>query len=351
MENYRRRVRRVRVIVTIYYNSSTLKAAPYTAATLSDSHMIEKRKLDARIAVMLAGMRLLRKEFYNPRITPEANRRIVERDSRLVAGCREKIYGMFDMNIGQDLPVRIYRPSERSGLPLILFIHGGGWVVGSIETHDNVCRKLSKLSGAIVVSVGYRLAPENRFPAGLEDVYAALEWINQKAGSFGGDPTRLAVAGDSAGANLAAAVCLVTRDRGGPPVRFQALAYPAVDASNLDRESYHLNGKGYYLTRQVIEQVIPLYINKPNDIFNPYVSPLLAETPKGLPPALIITAEFDPLRSEGEAYTQRLEGAGVSCRLHRYTGMIHGFVSFTGILPQAGRAIDEIAAAISEALM
>jgi len=223
-------------------------------------------------------------------------------------------------------------------------------VVGSIETHDNVCRKLANLAGAIVVSVGYRLAPENKFPAGLEDVYAALQWISTEASALGGDTGRLAVAGDSAGGNLAAAVCLVTRDRGGPRIRFQALAYPAVDASNLDRESYHLNGKGYYLTRQVIAQVIPLYINRPDDVYDPYVSPLLAGDVSGLPPGLVITAQFDPLMSEGEAYAARLSDSGVPCKLHRYNGMIHGFLSFTGLLPQAGQAIAEMAGDLSQAL-
>jgi len=312
--------------------------------------MIEERKLDAHIAVMLAGMRLLHKEFYNPRITPEANRRIIERDSLLAAGRREKIYGTFDVTVREGLPVRIYTPCDRDELPLVLYIHGGGWVVGSIETHDNVCRKLANLAGAIVVSVGYRLAPENKFPAGLEDVYAALQWISTEASALGGDTGRLAVAGDSAGGNLAAAVCLVTRDRGGPRIRFQALAYPAVDASNLDRESYHLNGKGYYLPRQVIAQVIPLYINRPDDVYDPYVSPLLAGDVSGLPPGLVITAQFDPLMSEGEAYAARLSDSGVPCKLHRYNGMIHGFLSFTGLLPQAGQAIAEMAGDLSQAL-
>jgi acetyl esterase len=158
------------------------------------------------------------------------------------------------------------------------------------------------------------------------------------------------VAGDSAGGNLAAAVCLVTRDRGGPTVRFQALTYPGLDASNLDRESYRLNGKGYYLTKSIIQQVIPLYVNKAAEVLDPYVSPLLAGDVGGLPPGLVITAEFDPLRSEGEAYADRLSAAGIPCRAHRYNGMIHGFMSFTGLLPQAGQAIGEMATAISEAL-
>jgi len=310
----------------------------------------QKRNLNARIAVMLAAMRLLRKEFYDFNISPEANRHNMERDSRLAAGHTERVFATADINVHDGLRVRLYRPSNRSGLPVILFVHGGGWIVGSIATHDNVCRKLANRSGAIVVSVGYRLAPENKFPAGLEDVYAALQWAHAKAASFGGDPHRLAVAGDSAGGNLASAVCLVTRDRGGPPIRFHALVYPGLDASNLDRESYRLNGQGYFLTRKIIEQVIPLYINKPSDVFDPYVSPLLAGDVTGVPPGLVITAEFDPLMSEGEAYAARLFNSGVPCNLHRYNGVIHGFLSFTGLLPQAGQAIGEMANALSEAL-
>jgi acetyl esterase len=305
---------------------------------------------DPRIAVMLAGMRLLHKEFYDFKISPEANRHGVERDSRLVAGCREKVFATADISIHDGLTVRLYRPSDQSGLPIILFVHGGGWIVGSIATHDNICRKLANRARAIVVSVGYRLAPENKFPAALEDVYMALCWVYSKAVSFDGDPGRLAVAGDSAGGNLAAALCLVTRDRGGPPVRFQALVYPGLDASNLDSESFRLNGKGYYLTKKIIESVTPLYVNDPAEVLDPYVSPLLAANFNGLPPGLVITAEFDPLQSEGEAYAAGLSSAGIPCRAHRYSGMIHGFVSFGGLLPQADRAIDEMAAALSEAL-
>ena len=313
--------------------------------------MSEKRgKPDPRIAVMLAVMRLLHKEFYNFRLSPEANRRTVERDSRLPAGRSERVFSTADVSIRDGLTARIYKPSALTGLPVVLYIHGGGWVVGSIATHDNICRRLSNYARAIVVSVGYRLAPEYKFPAALEDVYAALQWVHAESGSFGGDPGRIAVSGDSAGGNLAVAVCLITRDRGGPPVRFQALAYPAVDASNLDRESYRMNGKGYYLTKSAIERIIPLYVNKAAEVLDPYVSPLLTKDVRGLPPGLVITAEFDPLLSEGEAYAARLSESGIPCSMHRYDGMIHGFVSLTGLLPQAGQAIGEMAAAISEAL-
>ena len=313
--------------------------------------MSEKRgKPDPRITLMLAVSRLLKKEFYDFKLSPEVNRSAMERDSRIAAGRSEKVFSIADIGIRDGLTVRLYRPSARTGLPVVLFIHGGGWMVGSIATHDNICRKLAKRAGALVVSVGYRLAPENKFPAALEDVYTALQWANAESGAFGGDPGRIAVAGDSAGGNLAAAVCLVTRDRGGPPIRFQALAYPGLDASNLERESYILNGKGYFLTRNIIEQVIPQYVNRAAEVFDPCVSPLLAGDFGGLPPGLVITAEFDPLRDEGEAYAARLSAAGIPCRAHRYNGMIHGFMSFTGLLPQAGQAIGEMATAISEAL-
>jgi len=308
------------------------------------------RRLNPRIAMMLAGMRLLNRDFYNIKISPEANRRIVERESRLAAGRIEKVFSIADISIRDNLALRLYRPSAQTGLPVILYVHGGGWVVGSIATHDNVCRKLANRSGAIVISVGYRLAPENKFPAAVEDVYTALRWAHAQADTFGGDSSRLAVAGDSAGGNLAAAVCLVTRDRGGPILRFQALAYPEVDASNLDRESYRLNGRGYYLTKSIIESVIPLYVNNAADVLDPYISPLLATDVNRLPPGLVMTAQFDPFRSEGEAYASMLSAAGIPCKVHRYNGMIHGFMSFTGLVPQAGQAISEMASAISEAM-
>jgi len=307
-------------------------------------------KPDPRIALMLAVSRLLKKEFYDFKLSPDANRRNIEQEIRLAAGRTERVFSTADVGIRDGLAARIYRPSAQTGLPIILFIHGGGWIVGSIATHDNICRRLANRARAVVVSVGYRLAPENKFPAALEDVYTALQWAQTEAGALGGDPGRIAMAGDSAGGNLAAAVCLVTRDRGGPPVRFQALAYPGLDASNLERESYILNGKGYYLTRSAIERIIPLYINEAAEVFDPRVSPLLAGDIGGLPPGIVITAEFDPLRSEGEAYADRLSAAGIPCRAHRYNGMIHGFMSFTGLLPQAGQAIGEMATAISEAL-
>ncbi len=308
-------------------------------------------KPDPRLAAFLFANNLARSKFYDVRVSPAANRRNTELGSLLAGGRREKVFGTIDINITPRLRVRLYRPSDKIDLPVILYYHGGGWVVGSINSHDNICRKLANRASAIVISVGYRLAPENKFPAAVEDAYAALKWAHAEARSFGGLPDRIAVAGDSAGGNLAIVTCLVSRDRGGPKISFQALAYPATDASNLDTESYRLNGNGNYLTKPVIAQVIPLYVNNNDEVRNPYVSPLLAVDFSGLPPALVITAEFDPLRSEGEAYTAKLTESGVPCNLHRYAGMIHGFLSFGGFIPQGDRAIREIAGAISEAVM
>jgi len=311
----------------------------------------KQRRLDPRLAIFLFANNLVKAKFYDIRLTPAANRRNMELGSRLAGGRKEKVFGVVDIIINPGLKVRLYRPSEKIDLPVIIYYHGGGWVVGSIESHDNICRKLANRASAIVISVDYRLSPENKFPAAVEDAFAALKWAHAEARSFGGLPDRIVVCGDSAGGNLAAVTCLVARDRGGPRISFQSLVYPATDASNLDTESYRLNGKGYYLTRSVIQKVIPLYVNSDDETRNPYVSPLLAGDLSGLPPALMITAEFDPLLSEGEAYAARLSAAGISCKLHRYGGMIHGFLSFGGVIPHADRAINEIATAISAALM
>ena len=311
----------------------------------------QQRKPDPRLAAFLFANNLLKSKFYDVRLSPAVNRFNTELGSRLAGGLTEKVFGAVDIDIAPQLEVRLYRPSAKIDLPVIIYYHGGGWVVGSIDSHDNICRKLANRASAIVIAVGYRLAPENKFPSAVEDAYTALQWAHTNARSFGGRPDRIAVCGDSAVGNLAAVTCLVSRDMKGPNIAFQALVYPATDASNLDTESYRLSGRGYYLTKPVIQQVIPLYVNSGNEVLNPYVSPLLASDLGGLPPALVVTAEFDPLLSEGEAYVAKLAASGVPCRLHRYAGMIHGFLSFGGFIHQSNRAIGEIAAAITEAVM
>ena len=238
---------------------------------------------------------------------------------------------------GRVIPLRIYRPRDASHLPVILYFHGGGWVIGDLDTHDNTCRRLALASGCAVVSVHYRRAPEDPFPAAAEDCFAALRWVAAEAGRLDVDGQRIAVAGDSAGGNLAAVVSLMARDRGGPALSFQLLIYPVTDY-RCDSDSMVENAEGYFLTRAAMQWFWRQYAgDAPTAV--PYHSPLLAESLADLPPALVITAEYDPLRDEGEAYARRLLESGVPAALRRYDGMIHGFVAMAGVLPQGSEAI------------
>jgi acetyl esterase len=248
------------------------------------------------------------------------------------------------------VPVRIYRPTrESTPQPVLVWFHGGGWVLGSIDLGDHTCATLAKQAGVVVVSVGYRLAPEHPYPAGPDDCYAALEWVAANAGELGVDAERIAVGGDSAGGNLAAVVALLARDRRGPVLRFQLLVYPVTDAL-LSYPSIHENGEGYMLTGDAMKWFVELYLGEHGNPKDPRVSPIYAGDLAGLPPALVITAEFDPLRDEGEAYAKRLEQAGVAATSSRYDGMIHGFFGMSAMLDGAKPAVDEAAAAVKAAL-
>lgn len=250
---------------------------------------------------------------------------------------------------GGDIPVRIYTPAGPGPLPVLVYFHGGGWVMSDLDTHDGLCRALANRSGAVVVSVDYRLAPEARFPAALEDASAATLWVWRNSAYLGADPSRVAVGGDSAGGNLAAATCLWARERGAPPIAFQLLIYPVVDR-DFDTRSYHENAEGYHLSRESMIWFWRQYLAEEADGRNPLASPLRADSLAGLPPALVLTAEYDPLRDEGEAYAARLREAGVPVTLTRYQGMIHGFVRMAGVLDQGKRAIDQAGAALRSAL-
>jgi acetyl esterase len=247
---------------------------------------------------------------------------------------------------GGDIPVRIYRPSREAPLPAVAFFHGGGWVLGSIETHDGTCRALANRSGAVVVSVDYRLAPESRFPAAVDDCMAATRWVYDNAAGLGVDGSRLAVAGDSAGGNLAAVVAQLARDGGGPPLRFQLLIYPATDA-RMQTASITENGEGYFLTRADMTWFYGHYGAPPED---PRVSPLLRDDLTGLPPAMVITAQYDPLLDEGDAYAARLRDAGVAVTHLPCPGMIHGFFGMPAQIDAAGTVVHRAGSALAGAL-
>ena len=248
---------------------------------------------------------------------------------------------------GFDVPVRVYRASDEPGLPLLVWYHGGGWVRGSVDAADPLCRVLANRLGAVCVSVDYRLAPEHPFPAAVEDCYAATAWAAAHATELGADAGRMAIGGSSAGGNLAAAVALMARDRGGPPIRHQLLVYPIID-DDFERPSYRDNAVGYRLTRENMIWFWDQYVPNSADRRNPYAVPHRAENLAGLPPASVFTAEYDPLRDEGEAYAARLQHAGIPTTVRRVDGQFHGFFGRFDVLDDARTAIDEAVTAVRE---
>jgi acetyl esterase len=248
-----------------------------------------------------------------------------------------------------DLAVRIYTPDAPAPRPVVAFFHGGGFVICSVDTHDGLARRLANAIGAVVVSVEYRLAPECRFPGPAEDCYAATVWAHEHAVELGGDPARLIVAGDSAGGNLAAVVTHMARDLGAPPIACQALIYPVIDAA-CDAPSYTENAEGYFLTASGMRWFWAHYLGPDGDGAHPHASPIRADDHSGLPPAVVITAEYDPLRDEGEAYAEALRAAGARVTMRRYDGMIHGFVSMPMLFPEADDALALVVDSLHAAL-
>jgi acetyl esterase len=248
------------------------------------------------------------------------------------------------------LPVRIYRPQAAGSRgPLLVYFHGGGWVTGGLELVDRPLRKLASAAGVVIANVSYRLAPETKFPGAVEDCYAAVADLHARADEWRVDADQVVVAGDSAGANLAAAVSLMSRDRGGPAIASQLLLYPVMaPAVGSPFASYEENAEGYLLTKDTMLFFWDHYLSDAQDAVNPYAAPLRAENLSGLPPALVITAEYDPLRDEGEAYARRLREAGVEVNAIRYDGFIHGFFMMPGILDAFQYAIDDIARDLSK---
>jgi acetyl esterase len=242
---------------------------------------------------------------------------------------------------GGEIPVRLYRPSLARSLPVLVYFHGGGWVIGDLVTHDGLCRALANASGFAVASAEYRLAPEHCYPTAAEDAFVATRWVVDNAAKLGVDACRVAVGGDSAGGNLAAVVALMARDRGGPPLRSQLLLYPVTDC-DLDTASYLEHASGYGLTRAGMRWFWEHYVPDAARRTEPYASPLRAVDLRGLPPACVVTAEHDVLRDEGEAYARKLAASDVPAVLKRYDGMIHGFLRLTGAVDRAREAVGEI---------
>ena len=239
------------------------------------------------------------------------------------AGTPEAVHAVEAREIN-GVPVRAYRPSAEVALPVVVYLHGGGWTIGSAEQFDPVTRQLANASGAIVVSVDYRLAPEHPFPAPLDDCWSVVQWVAEHAAEIGGDGARLAVAGDSAGGNLAAVCALLARDAGGPDLALQVLIYPATDC-DFGTESYLANGTGMVLTEDDMRWFWDCDARGGAETADWRLSPLRAPSLEGVAPALVITAEYDPLRDEGEAYAKRMQEAGVAVEVRRYDAMIHAF--------------------------
>ena len=250
---------------------------------------------------------------------------------------------------GGEIPIRVYWPDSAEPLPVVVYFHGGGWVLCDLDSHDAICRALAVGSNCTFVSVGYRLAPEHKFPAAVEDAYAATSWVAEHPARLRCEGQPIAVAGDSAGGNLAAAVTLMAKAEQRPAIAFQMLVYPITN-HGFETRSYRENGEGYYLTRAAMQWYWRHYLSGAGEGESPYASPLRAEDVTGLPPALVITAEFDPLRDEGEAYGRRLADAGVPVAIRRFDGMFHGFFGRASLLEPARRAQELATGALRSAL-
>jgi len=272
---------------------------------------------------------------------PEEARRQSEAGADALFGPKEEVASVEDAAV-EGVPVRVYTPAldDPGPPPVLVYLHGGGWVVGSVNTHDGVCRALANRARCRVVSVGYRLAPEHRFPAAVEDAWTVTRWALERA-------RRVAVAGDSAGGNLAAVVALRARDAG-LPLAMQVLVYPVTDHA-FDRRSYRDNGQGYGLTATAMRHYWDCYLGGA-DGTQPEASPLRAPSLAGVAPALVVVCEYDPLRDEGVAFAQRLRAEGVEVHLSEYRGMIHGFVRLGAFVDRARDLLDECGRALRRAL-
>ncbi|MGV0794982.1 alpha/beta hydrolase [Mycolicibacterium sp. XJ1819] len=281
-------------------------------------------------------------------------------DEMTVTQARETAYAFIDLQgdaedvdtvwtekvavAGSEVEVRIYRPASQDPLPLVVYFHGGGWVIGDLTVVDKPCRSLANAAGAVVAAVGYRLAPEHRFPTPAEDCYQATAWLVRHAAQLGADPAAVTVCGDSAGGNLAAVVALMARDRNGPAIARQVLLYPPMLPPRPERfPSYVENAQGYLLTTNSMQWFWNHYLSSPDDADNPYAAPLTAADLTGLPPAFVAVCEYDPLRDEGIAYAEQLEKAGVSVTLRRVDGAVHAICWMAGVVALGRSVLEDVA--------
>jgi acetyl esterase len=308
---------------------------------------IDGQTLAAETQLLLRLERLVREPATEDLPLDQGRRHLVQQAA--IAGGAQPIGAVRGVQVG-DRPGRLFVPTRATTTPgpLLVFFHGGGWVYGDLDSHDAACRFLAERSGVRVVAVDYRLAPEHPFPAAYDDAVAAYRWVTEHAADLGGDPTRLAVGGDSAGGNLAALVAIEAA-QARLPLAFQLLVYPGTDLSR-HTESRRLFGEGFYLTGRFMDESIERYVPERAQRSDPRVSPLLAELPRGLAPAYVATAGFDPLRDEGEAYARHLADAGVEVELRRFADQIHGFFNIVGAGRTSRAACGEIAAALARGL-
>jgi acetyl esterase len=309
---------------------------------------VDSQELDLDVQVLL---RLMERAQGGRPPTHEPLQRRAEMSAgvRLTSGRPISRVHVRDLTIpvdGDMIGARLYAPAASAVVsPLLVFYHGGGFALGDLDTHDNVCRFFARHAGVRVLSVAYRLAPEHRFPVAVEDCLAAFRFAHAHAGEWGADAASIAVGGDSAGGNLAAVVAQMTTRSGGPAPVFQLLLYPTTHAT-ARTPSRDLFGSGFILTREDLQWFFGQYAGREEDMENPRFSPLLAEDLSGLPPAYVATAGFDPLRDEGEAYADRLRQAGVAVTLSRQPGLVHGYASMAGLGGSSRAAVDEAAAAL-----
>jgi acetyl esterase len=283
-----------------------------------------------------------------PYEVPIADSRAMMDGFNALAGEPEAVHTVHDFEIpgpARPIPVRAYKPTHEANLPVTLYFHAGGYVIGGLDSHDSLCRQIANRSGSIVVAVDYRLSPENTFPAAVEDAFAALQWVGAHAAEIGGDASRLAVAGDSVGGGLATIVSIMARDAGGPPLRLHVMVYPDVDW-RFESESWKTMGSGYFVTIEIAEWLREQYFNSKDEWVDWRASPICAPDLSGLPPALLIYPEYNPARSDMEAYAERLRDAGVPTTVSMYEGMVMGFWCMSSFIDAGMDAVNEVGAAL-----